>query len=131
MNEYFDKSMNLLWHLCQAEENEDRNPPDYTFSFARSNRTKLGGILSKDVAQSYVVRSEKPAEYHRFSLRNISEETPGYSSDELVDRDDQLEILAWAGSSDETEEAGLTFGGTVVKLTPQELERLRAQENGK
>lgn len=127
MNTYSDKVCGLIWHMCQSEENEDRNPPDYWFSFERSKHTKLSGIMSKDMVASYTVRSVNPGP--QFSLRNILDETPAYQSEHLTyRRDDCLSVLAWAASSDETEMAGVNPYGGVQRLTPQELERLRSQE---
>lgn len=126
MNHVEDKMLTLIWHLCQTEENEDRNPPDYWFSFERSKRTKLGGLLSKDTIQSYTVRRGSYAP--QFSLRNIVDETPDYVSEGMASRSDRLEVLAWAERDDATEAAGLTFGGAVVMVSPEELQRLRNQE---
>jgi hypothetical protein len=51
MNANFDSAVGYIWHRCGEEE--DRNPPDYWFSFARRYTETLAGEMSKDMRQSY------------------------------------------------------------------------------
>jgi hypothetical protein len=67
VNTNLDTALAYIWTSAQKEENFDRTPPDYTFSFARVNRSPLAGIISKDMAQSYIQAPPRSAASHPYA----------------------------------------------------------------